>query len=632
MPTELDRQSRRRWTLLPYLALLLPAAGCLQDVTHVSTLQPPSAAPRAISVPAESRIEEGESFSVSVAATPREGVPIGMSVGAGQYFRVHMAGLIPIVRIPTESPRVCTSYLCEDLAVGKKVGPLGAMYFKRPEYLGFHSFGPQFFVVPRGRSLDSLTHNVYEAPVISLTGGSHDGVTDQVEIGSTAYFDIYTQSVVSGIARAPQTGELRILRRDVGELTTSGAQSVSVQPFTPLLLGTGVSSSAGGTRFVARTSGTPHRVRWTFFEGDTLERSHQNIQRVVWVDACADQMACDYVPARSGRMEVQLRITEITTPQYATSDVVRAGATAPALKLACTSVLGENRVTRGDTITCTASKDPVDVSGELKISGWTFEGADRKDGENTSPRWVGVIAKGGVVRVSGTLDGSAVVADTRITLRAREWPVYELTHMPDTLIVLLPGMSGYPRVGENLGTFALRLLPEESVSSAVDSIAAGPNAGMLFLRNLPSLDGVGADITLHPALYPPSAGMEWADPEYEHWQRDQNRRGSGTCGASAIPVVRREAERHEGVTLAANSHLGVANRGFRELQPQKDFEKLILENQTRAEAVGEIHALWEAFRDTRLHPRQVAFDANDYPRVYGPEALGCVLDFNPRDN
>jgi hypothetical protein len=301
----------------------------------------------------------------------------------------------------------------------------------------------------------------------------------------------------------------------------------------------------------------------------------------------------------------------------------------PALVLTCTPAT----VIRGETVSCTARTEPATAPGELKITGWSFEGRARKDGDPTSTEWTGVIVADGRIEVRGTI-GSATEQrdDQRLRVKPRVWPNYSLTQMPDTLIVLLPGSSAYPQVGTKLGTFSLRLLDHESISSASDSISTGPNAGFLFLRAQPNLDGVGADITLHPGLYPPPPGATWAHPGYEQWYKDQNKKGSGTCDASVIEKLRRGVERHEGVTLSTDSHLGVANRAFRELRPQTDMEEWVVVDQPRSVAADKIQGLWQEFRDIRVRPKQVVFDQEDYPRIYSPAALGCVLDLNPGDN
>ena len=97
----------------------------------MSTLPPPAAAPLRIVVPAESRIEEGESVSLSVGRTPREGVPTGMSVVAGQYFRVTMSGMVTIGNPGGPTQYIFTASFCPRLADGKKVGPLGGMFYER---------------------------------------------------------------------------------------------------------------------------------------------------------------------------------------------------------------------------------------------------------------------------------------------------------------------------------------------------------------------------------------------------------------------------------------------------------------------------------------------------------------------
>lgn len=323
---------------------------------------------------------------------------------------------------------------------------------------------------------------------------------------------------------------------------------MTVRPFTPLLLSTAVYTGAGGARFVARTSGTPHRIRWTFFEGDTLPRSHQNIERVVWVDACADQMECDYVPAKSGRMEVQLRITEIATPQYATSDVIRAGATAPSLKLTCTGNLGENRVTRGDTINCTASKAPADAPGELAIQGWSFEGRERKDGDITSRVWSGVMAVAGRVEVRGSVGGQPVPrSSVFIDITRRDWSThfaaFKTEAVPHTL-------AEKPTRSEELGTFYPAVVVSD-LTSAIPVIDHGPNSGYAYVVDNPF--GIVGQVQVNTTALQVGSAF-WARQASAQYT---NIFGVTMCSrADVLPFVP-IVFAHEGIPINPASHAGL---------------------------------------------------------------------------
>jgi hypothetical protein len=161
-------------------------------------------------------------------------------------------------------------------------------------------------------------------------------------------------------------------------------------------------------------------------------------------------------------------------------------------------------------------------------------------------------------------------------------------------------------------------------------IDAGPNAGSAMLAQQPGFeDPRGATAFVHPALYPPPAGEAWADPEYARWYNDQNGQPSGTCDQHHMPLLRQEAERHEGFTVAQNSHAGVTNRIFRSKKFHEQVERVYVFTVDPAELRTEAYRLWINFAQNEYFPAQRAFDTSDYA-IIGTK-MGCATDHNPNN-
>ncbi|MGH7562814.1 MAG: hypothetical protein ACREK5_00095 [Gemmatimonadota bacterium] len=171
-------------------------------------------------------------------------------------------------------------------------------------------------------------------------------------------------------------------------------------------------------------------------------------------------------------------------------------------------------------------------------------------------------------------------------------------------------------------------LPDR-LSIPLEIVGTGPNTGLVYI-----LDPVIVDeglVGIHPGLEPTPPGLMPGDPEYmpwHEWYDDQNGQGSETCGPADIAFLRQEVERHEGLTLASNSHVGVANQVMSAEQVQQRLEELYAESEPdlRSRIDQEFKNI---FNKGPYRKAQDNFDKIDTPLVFA--ALGCSLDFKPND-
>ena len=84
------------------------------------------------------------------------------------------------------------------------------------------------------------------------------------------------------------------------------------------------------------------------------------------------------------------------------------------------------------------------------------------------------------------------------------------------------------------------------------------------------------------------------------------------------------------MTLATDSHVGVANKSFIEAKFQRRLERIVSESNS-TDVKYRLSVAFQRLTDTgsAYHRRQVAFDSIDTPKVF---ALGCTLDSNRHDN
>lgn len=186
-------------------------------------------------------------------------------------------------------------------------------------------------------------------------------------------------------------------------------------------------------------------------------------------------------------------------------------------------------------------------------------------------------------------------------------------------------MRPTPQVNRPIGVSAPEIPDLNALPLA--TAAAGPNTGLSFVPDPVTLDTW--QVGIHPALEPTPAGLSPGDPAYMPWHAwydDQNGIGGGTCGPADIARLRQEVERHEGVTLAPNSHLGVANTVLAAERPERRLESLytdVSQAELRTPIQGELTNFFNRGAYRRAQDR---FDRQDTPTVFA--VLGCTLDFN----
>jgi hypothetical protein len=304
----------------------------------------------------------------------------------------------------------------------------------------------------------------------------------------------------------------------------------------------------------------------------------------------------------------------------------------PTLHVACTLPLVE----RGAKIECHAQVFPAQPATLLSrsASGTGFQFEERPNtpiraGDTTS--WEGRAVATTRVRFTAevTHEGrkKQLTQEASFSVQPRSWQPYELARPPYHEIELRGAMTAYPSNG-HLGNFSLETLNTGEV--AVDSVPRGPNTGLSYLADQPQLIGTGSTVMTHPVLYPPAPGTTWGNPEYQRWYNDQNGRPSGTCTQAHIPLMRQEVERHEGLTMASNSHLGVANTVFTTHRIDSTLEALYLYQSDSQRLRRRGHDLYVRHVRGPNRSAQRAFDNTDRPAILAK--FPCQFDFNQMDN
>lgn len=377
----------------------------------------------------------------------------------------------------------------------------------------------------------------------------------------------------------------------------------------------------------ARTS--PKNHHWFYAAGDTASAA-------AWADTTAMTRVCantdqDFCYTRlpsSGRMYVAADVGDNGARAINASPVIRVLGQAK-LALTCTGDLGANRVTRGQQITCTAAKDPASAPGELKITGWSFDGRARTDGDLTSTEWKGIIARRGKVEVRGAISGAALRDEQTIRVERRGWSVMQFSVPRHVVGLDAASMADYPPAGLAYGRFR----PEwpDFTKLHAHGIDAGPNTGLWFLPDPIQLPQPLAFV--HPALYFPTlpAPLGPGLPGHSQWllwYNDQNGRPVGTCRPQEVTQFRNNVEVHEGVTGATKSHWGVGNRVLTNTKLHERFEALT-SDQGADDLRFQTNDTWQKWLAGPYRSSQSQFDTSDYPNVFN---LGCSLDSNPNDS
>jgi hypothetical protein len=203
---------------------------------------------------------------------------------------------------------------------------------------------------------------------------------------------------------------------------------------------------------------------------------------------CRDSV-CPVHPDAAGR--IYAWVTHRSHPGLIVGPVLRPARSSSArLVLTCTGDLDRpNRVTRGKEVTCTASKNPATAAGELKITGWSFEGRARTDGDVTANEWKGVMVEGGTVEVRGTIGDRAVdPAATRIDVTDRTWAqapaftIREIKNGEDPRLTLPERVT----LAHDLGAANFFRTPDPAALplDPVGEVTGGPNHEIYYYENL----------------------------------------------------------------------------------------------------------------------------------------------------
>lgn len=298
--------------------------------------------------------------------------------------------------------------------------------------------------------------------------------------------------------------------------------------------------------------------------------------------------------------------------------------------LECKGPDGRTEIERGQTVRCTITPDKPFRVLSRRATGTGFTNAAAPDSSfpaNTTYVWEGPAAANTQVQmvIETTEDGGPrqTTHSAAFTVRAREWPKLTLA-APNVQVALRANtMPAYPVRGV-LGV-AVPFIPPATLNALpVTRASGGPNQGLSFLTE--PLPTVSHNIYLHPGLERRPSTPPTPD---QVWRNDQDGQGDGDCTSSVFGLLRREIERHEGVTQAPGSHWGITARFFRE----QDFEQQLEEQVLFGDEAALRQQVGSAFRrliGTGPHKQaQETFDREDRARVN--ERLGCRLDYMQND-
>jgi hypothetical protein len=298
-------------------------------------------------------------------------------------------------------------------------------------------------------------------------------------------------------------------------------------------------------------------------------------------------------------------------------------------KLECKGADGNTEIERGQTVRCTITPDKPYKVLSRRATGTGFaipEEPGTSHAANTQYVWEGpAVAKTEVKMVIETSEEGGPKQTTHLavfTVRARDWPKLQLS-APNVQVLPRSNMPAYPVRGV-LGV-AVPFIPTATLNALpVTRAPGGPNQGLSFLTD--PLPPVSHNIYLHPGLERrPSTPLT----DDQVWRNDQNGQGDGDCTSSVFSLLRKEIERHEGVTRAANSHWGITDRFFREQDPEQRLEEQVLFGD-EASLRQQVGSVFGRLISTGPHKQeQVTFDRVDRARV--DARLGCRLDYKQND-
>jgi hypothetical protein len=421
-----------------------------------------------------------------------------------------------------------------------------------------------------------------------------------------------------------------------------GLQSVEVLevPAPVKLTGPTAVTRGDSVTFTAQlTGGYPRRTQdgstlpgqtgpfWYFYRYDTTAVYDPNRSYAYdEVSSCRGQMTCRMRADVPGRMHTTTFVA--TRRVYSTSDAMTFGLP-PEPSLACNGQADHVEIVRAETVHCEVKpgrpQDSVTVA-------WSFNGAGRTDGNPAALTGAGTMVQSGRVEARMTNSGSPAVTRRHVDVevRARTWAELRVPGIIRHVEIEPLTMADYPPDGTAFGRHILGYLALDSMPMA--RVPSGPNTGLFYVAGPVQL--LPSNIYLHPALYmdglPPELGPQ--SPGYNDWlfwYSDQNGKGSGTCRAADVVRFRNNIERHEGVSMADNSHVGVANRVFEEQHFESRFEKLVsTTDSTDLKYRVNAEFLRLTGEESVYQHAEAKFDTVDTPIV---KHIGCSIDNNRDD-
>jgi hypothetical protein len=485
--------------------------------------------------------------------------PTGIVIPRDMWVRVRVTGSIRIDADPEWVRRFCNPgppSECPPPYDGASAGPLG---------------------VDQGLEVQVAMNNAYFLWRPRASGG--DGAEDIMWVSAGT-------GVLAGRAGLWEFGDCWGCTHQpgrAGRYRLTGTQTLTVEEINPLSVRADRTETdpAEPVGFTARADEEMRNLEWAFVAGDTFPESGPAASRAPaggatfstsaaaapaadWnaLASCRRKEACTTRIAASGRMWVRGHIEDQIV--FARSEIVRVQPVR--LKLDCTP----NPVTRGQSITCTASKDPASAPGEVKITGWSFAGAGStikaEEEDQHSPTWGGTMVVSGTISVVGTIGGRAVEpATVAVNVIGRNWT--GKIKYPDATSEFVgePDLPYPPVTPENpeledgvLGVY----LDAPPVASYGEG--SGPNKGWVYVDE-PPLFSMTPLIRLNVALRPDN-------PFYRAQRGDSGVRLSGrpACG----PAFMRQAARH--VPAHEDGHHQVAKSHYESSTTAETLEQTTL--------------------------------------------------------
>lgn len=339
--------------------------------------------------------------------------------------------------------------------------------------------------------------------------------------------------------------------------------------------------------------------------------------------------SCFLVPTSSGILRVKGRGADQI--MFDSVAITVRTSLPPTLSVACPV-----SVIRGADVICTIGlSDATLPFAVTDISAGVQSGMDAFTISVTPP---GPIAAGAVYRLSGpavasttlSVRGSAawngnVVGLAKTVNFAVERRPAELN---EYVMTLGPKASGpgetakFPSISagrEALGLYRRRAPRFDDIQIAI--AGAGPNKGLSYVVSIPTIPASLVYVTL--ALSP---GDPWYDA-HPNKTGPLNDLGLPICTKSQIDNLRRETERHEGMTLADNSHYGIDQALLRKWRLGTTIESHVVGvvgslEQVRQQMALDFETEWKA-ENAYLSSLQQAFDQTDTPKIFN--GLGCSI-------